>query len=573
MNRSQIIERYRQQPDVSVLIVGAGINGIGTFRDLALQGVDVLIVDKADFCAASSAASSRQAHGGLRYLEHGDFRLVRESLAERNRLLRNAPHAVEPLPTTIPVFHWLSGLLNAPLKFLGMLKKPNERGYLVVKIGMMFYDWFTRNDRAMPAHKMLNREQALKKHPALNPDVIGAATYYDCLMPQAERIGLELALDAEAANPNAHALNYCALTGGDGASVELRDELTDETFRIQPKLVINAGGAWIDFVNGSLQRKSHFIGGTKGSHIVVDHPELVRVLDGSVIFFENTDGRTAIFMPFYDKAIIGATDIRVDDPDNVVCTDEEIDYFLRFSDHILPNIHVDRSDIVFHFSGVRPLPYSDVEFVGLVTREHSIREIAPEGDLRYPIYSLVGGKWTTFRAFAEQTTDKVLGYLGKARSKRTENLAIGGGVGYPRTPSDREAWLAQTSSSTGVPVERLKDLFERYGTRAEAVARYITAGDDRPLDGLPSYSQREIMFIAEYEKPAHLDDFVVRRTVIGLRGLIDAASLRAIAEAAAGLMGWSPEQTQQEIERAVTILTRDHGVPAQRFAAMAPVAN
>ncbi|MCL4249889.1 MAG: glycerol-3-phosphate dehydrogenase/oxidase [Anaerolineae bacterium] len=569
MNRSQIIDHYRQQPEISVLIVGAGINGIGTFRDLALQGVDVLMVDKADFCAASSAASSRQAHGGLRYLEHGDFRLVRESLAERNRLLRNAPHAVEPLPTTIPVFHWFSGLLNAPLKFLGLLKKPNERGYLVVKIGMMFYDWFTRNDRMMPTHKMLNREQAFKKHTALNPDVIGAATYYDCLMPQAERIGLELALDAEAANADAHALNYCTLIGGDGESVELRDELTGETFRVKPRLVINAGGAWIDFVNGSLQRKTHFIGGTKGSHIVVDHPELVRVLDGSVIYFENTDGRTAIFMPFYDKAIIGATDIYVDDPEGMVCSDEEIDYFLKFSDHVLPSIKVDRSHIVFHFSGVRPLPHTDVEFAGLVTREHSIREVAPDESLRYPIYSLVGGKWTTFRAFAEQTTDKALAYLQRARRTGTHDIAIGGGAGYPHTPPEREAWLAQTSSATGVPLDRLTALFERYGTRAEAVARYIAAGDDRSLAGLPSYSRRETMFIAEHEKIAHLDDIVIRRTVIGLCGLVNSTSLRALAEAAAEVTDWSAEQTEQEITRAADILIREHGVPAARLAGVA----
>src|SRR5438067_10631687 len=117
MNRQTIIDSYQRKPDVTVLIIGAGINGIGTFRDLALQDVDVLLVDKGDFCCGASAASSRMAHGGLRYLENGEFHLVRESLTERNRLLKNAPHAVEPLPITIPIFSWLSGILNAPLKF------------------------------------------------------------------------------------------------------------------------------------------------------------------------------------------------------------------------------------------------------------------------------------------------------------------------------------------------------------------------------------------------------------------------------------------------------------------------
>ena len=109
MERSEIIQKYRQQPDVDVLIIGAGINGIGTFRDLALQGVSVLMIDRADLCGGASAASTRLAHGGLRYLENGEFRLVRESLIERNRLLKNAPHAVRPIPFTVPIYSWFSG--------------------------------------------------------------------------------------------------------------------------------------------------------------------------------------------------------------------------------------------------------------------------------------------------------------------------------------------------------------------------------------------------------------------------------------------------------------------------------
>jgi glycerol-3-phosphate dehydrogenase len=126
MNRKQILAAIRETPTISVLIIGAGINGIGTFRDLALQGVDVLIVDKGDFCSGASAASSHMVHGGIRYLENGEFRLVREAVQERNRLLQNAPHYVKPLPTTIPIFKWTSGLLNAPLKFLNLLDRPSD---------------------------------------------------------------------------------------------------------------------------------------------------------------------------------------------------------------------------------------------------------------------------------------------------------------------------------------------------------------------------------------------------------------------------------------------------------------
>ena len=135
MNRQEIIQKYKETPKVSVLIVGAGVNGIGTFRDLAFQGVDVLLVDRGDFCSGASAASSHMVHGGIRYLENGEFRLVREAVQERNWLIQNAPHHVSPLPTVIPIFKWFSGLLNAPLKFLGLLSKPSERGAIVIKIG------------------------------------------------------------------------------------------------------------------------------------------------------------------------------------------------------------------------------------------------------------------------------------------------------------------------------------------------------------------------------------------------------------------------------------------------------
>src|SRR5574342_843958 len=121
MSREEVFKTLRERPGISVLIVGGGVNGIGTFRDLALQGVDVLLVDSGDFCSGASAASSHMLHGGIRYLENGEFRLVREALHERNLLLKNAPHYARPLPTTIPIFKWFSGLANAPLKFLNLL--------------------------------------------------------------------------------------------------------------------------------------------------------------------------------------------------------------------------------------------------------------------------------------------------------------------------------------------------------------------------------------------------------------------------------------------------------------------
>jgi glycerol-3-phosphate dehydrogenase len=207
MNRQEILAAIKTKSP-TVLIVGGGINGVGTFRDLALNGVDVLLVDRADFCSGASAASSHMAHGGIRYLENGEFRLVREAVQERNRLIENAPHLVRPLPTTIPIFKVFSGLLNAPLKFLGLLEKPSERGALVIKIGLIFYDAFTHTQKTVPSHRMVGRKKALAEFPGMNPAIKYAATYYDGSIISPERLSLELLLEGEAEGVHARALNY-----------------------------------------------------------------------------------------------------------------------------------------------------------------------------------------------------------------------------------------------------------------------------------------------------------------------------------------------------------------------------
>ncbi|MEM7801517.1 MAG: FAD-dependent oxidoreductase, partial [Chloroflexota bacterium] len=150
-------------PKFSVVIIGAGINGIGTFRDLALQGVDVLLVDRGDYCSGASAASSHMVHGGIRYLENGEFRLVREAVKERNRLIVNAPHLVKPLATSIPIFNVFSGMLNAPLKFLGLLDRPSERGAAVIKMGLVMYDGYTGTQSTVPKHEFLLKKEALER--------------------------------------------------------------------------------------------------------------------------------------------------------------------------------------------------------------------------------------------------------------------------------------------------------------------------------------------------------------------------------------------------------------------------
>ena len=172
MERQDVLQAIQSAPNISVLIIGAGINGIGVFRELALHNIDVLMVDKGDFCSGASAASSHMLHGGVRYLEYGEFRLVREALQERNRLLKNAPHYAKPLRTTIPIFKWLSGTINAPLKFFRLRDKAVERGAFVIKMGLIIYDWFVRKNRSMPTHSFSLSGDSLTTFPRMSQEVL-----------------------------------------------------------------------------------------------------------------------------------------------------------------------------------------------------------------------------------------------------------------------------------------------------------------------------------------------------------------------------------------------------------------
>ena len=541
MNRTEILSSLKQNPKVSVLIVGGGINGVGTFRDLALNGVDVLLIDRADFCSGASAASSHMAHGGIRYLENGEFRLVHEAVQERNRMIENAPHIVRPLPTTIPIFKFWSGLLNAPLKFLGWLDKPSERGAFIIKLGLMLYDAYTRAQGTVPPHRFEGQASSHKRFPHLHPDIRYTATYYDGSIRSPERYTIELILDAESEGLHARAINYVSLIGFEGDSVVLQDTLTGEAYQANPTLIINAAGPWIDRVNSDFGIAEQYIGGTKGSHLVLDHPELRAAISENEFFFENKDGRIVLIFPLLDKVIVGTSDIPIENPDEARCTEAEIDYFFKMIGRVFPDIKIEREQIVFRFSGVRPLEYSHAKTTGQITRDHSIKE-DKLGDI--PIYSLVGGKWTSYRAFAEQATDKALAYLGKTRIADTKHLPVGGGRDYAITKDSRDCD---------------PKLFARYGSRCHEVGTY-PAGDNSPLEHYPELTRREVTFLAEKEKVVHLDDLILRRSLMAYLGHLNRPLIDELASILSQVLGWDERQKQAEVDRTLDILLDQHGV-------------
>jgi glycerol-3-phosphate dehydrogenase len=556
-SRQERFQALIDNPSPSVLIIGAGINGIGTFRDLALQGVDVVLVDRGDYCSGASAASSHMVHGGIRYLENGEFSLVKEAVQERNQLIEKLPHLVNPLPTTFPIFKRFSGLLNAPLKFLGLLDKPSERGALIIKLGMVFYDAFTRKQQTVPKHVFRNRELSLKRYPELNPEILYTATYYDGSMPSPERIAIELIKDAVEANQNAIPLNYVSLVSAAGEEVLLRDEVSGKEISLRPKVLVNAAGPWIDLVNRELGRETPFISGTKGSHIILDNPELKKAIGEEEFFFENKDGRIVLLFPLFDKVMVGSSDIRIDDPDEAVITEEEIDYFFDMVGRVFPKIALDRSQIIYTFSGVRPLQRTEGGATGQISRNHVVKILDAGELLDIPVLSLVGGKWTSFRAFSEHAADQTLQLLGKERLVSTWDLPIGGSKDFPEDQVQQSKLVDQWVQESGLNRSLLEGLFAWYGTKTSQLLESF-AGRLIPLKTLPEMTRGELDWILEGEDVLHLDDLILRRTTLAKLGKITPESLLEVAEISASVLEWSGDQKDLEINRFKEILLQKH---------------
>jgi len=559
------IAAFQADGEVDVLIIGAGVNGVGLFRDLAMQGLKCLLVDKNDYGSGTSAAPTRLIHGGLKYLETGEFRLVAQSTLERNLLLVNAPHYVKPLPTIMPIFSWGKGFMSAACKFFGGKATSSNRGALLVKMGLMLYDFYGRHQRVMPRHVVTGRAASLRDFPGLNPNIVATATYFDAAISHPERLIWEMIEDALNANPHVLALNHSFLEQAEHATspahLTWHSPLNACTLTVKPKIVVNATGPWIDKVNALLKSPSHFIGGTKGSHILLNHPQFFDALNGRMLYFETADGRICLSYPYLGYVLVGATDIKADNPDDVHCEETEIDYFFDSLQKILPSLSFSREQIISTYSGIRPLPVSDAKDPGLISRDHAAPILEPDNERPFPIYSLVGGKWTTFRGFAEEVADMLLQRLGKSRKSSTRHLAIGGGHNYPKTQAERDTWIANLAREKNISQQQVTQLFARYGTRACLVAQHIsTVKDDAPLIDAPDYSSGEMDYLIQHEQVRSLADLVLRRTTLALTGKLTARLVGELATQAAHLLRWDDARRRNEIATLTTQLKHFHHI-------------
>ena len=542
-----------------VVVLGGGINGIGVFRELALQGLRVLLVERLDFCSGCSAAPSRMIHGGLRYLENGELSLVRESLRERDALLVNAAHMVRPLPTTVPIATVASGLLNAVAKFLGRDGRPAARGAVPIKVGLALYDWMTRKRRILPGHRFRARAATRREWPALSPRIRFSATYYDAWISYPERMGIELIRDTEELAGDCVALNYATLSRGENGHFHLQDRAGGATAELTARALVNATGAWLDETlnefAGDNAPPARLVSGTKGSHLILDNSALLAALNGHMLLFENDDGRICITFPYLGRVLVGSTDIRVDRPGRVRCEEEETAYLLASLECLLPEVEIARSDIVFSYSGIRPLPRSDAEFTGRISRGYFVRVLDGEP----PQFCMVGGKWTTFRVFAEHTADLVLRALGAARRRDTHTLPIGGGKDYPAAP---DILVDELTARFRISRDRARHLADHYGTAAATVQAHCTRYPaEAPLGRDCPYTRGEIDYLTRNEFVRHLSDVVLRRTALAITGALNAENLAAVVETMRPVLGWSADAAARETETVLAELQTYHDVP------------
>jgi glycerol-3-phosphate dehydrogenase len=510
-----------------VVVVGAGVNGCGVARDASMRGLRVLLLDKGDIAAGTTAASTRLIHGGLRYLEHGEVGLVRESLRERETLLRRvAPHLVRPLPMLVPVY------------------AGRRRGRVRLRAGMLTYDLLS-SSKTLPRHRMLDAAEALRHAPGLEPEALrGAALFYDAQVEYAERLAVENALDARAGG--ATVLTYARVErllveGGAARGVVFKDLLGGATHEARARVVLNAAGPWVDAVlEGSSAEREELIGGTKGSHVVV------RAFAGApraAVYAEAAeDGRPFFVVPWDDKFLIGTTDERyAGDLDRVEADGREIEYLLRETNRVLPTARLTRGDVLYTYSGVRPLPrVAEGEESG-ITRRHFIKAADVRG-----LFSIVGGKLTTYRALAEEAVDLIFRTLGQAPPPcRTDARPLPGAA-----VEDFEAFRRDFNARSTLTPKSTARLLKVYGVRAAEVLRL--AQSDAELSQVISEETgsvgAEVVHAFREEMAETLADCLLRRTMIGLNGSVGLDALGRTADIAQKFLGWDDERAAREVE-------------------------
>jgi glycerol-3-phosphate dehydrogenase len=522
---------------VDVLVIGGGITGAAIARDAALRGLRAALIDKGDFGGGTSSVSSRLIHGGIRYLEQHDFRLVLEASRERRVLLRIAPHLVHPLPFLFPVY----------------------RGARVpawkLRAGMWLYDLLAAF-RNVHTHRWLGRKAVLRLEPGVRAKGLkGAALYYDA---QTDDARLVLATVRSAAQAGALVANYAEATtllkpDGQARGATVRDALSGHPYTVRGLVVVNATGPWVDRVRRlDDPRAEPLLRLTKGAHVAVPRQRLGNTR--AVTLTSPIDGRVMFVLPWGDQSYIGTTDTDDDvSPDDVRATARDVVYLLRSANAFFPQARLSPQDVVATWAGLRPLlrPARDVA-PSEASREHRVIESASG------LLTIAGGKLTTHRVMARDVVDRATVRLraldGRPRPprSRTDRLPLPGGE-----TADLEVLVEAAAGR--VPEATARHLVGRYGSEAAAVLNVVDR--ERAL-GEPIVVGRpeiwaEVAHAVEREMAMRLADVLVRRLHMFHAGRDQAVpATSAVADHLGALLGWDDDRRSAEIADYLRLVER-----------------
>ena len=478
-------EALATQP-FDLVILGAGCTGAGVALDAALRGLRVALIDRGDFGAATSSASTKLVHGGLRYLEQGQFRLVYEALHERRRLLRNAPHLVWPLRFVIP--------------FYAGARVPSWKW----RAGLLLYDVLAgagnlRRSRPLHASGLRGRYPGLRSE-----GLLGGAEYFDAQMDDA-RLCLEVVRTAY--ERGAVVCNHVEAVAFEGPDrLRVIDHLGGGELSIRGRVILNAAGPWCDRVRRLAGETAEaLLAPTTGVHLIAPG----RGLGSAFLLLHPRDGRVFFVLPWLGKTLIGTTDRDLGGPaDEATVTDKDVDYLLEgHNHHFRPALS--HGDLLGSFVGIRPLLRSRPDEPSARSREWKLIT-GPTG-----LISVAGGKWTTYRLMAEQITDRVMRRLGRRGRCRTRSLPLDGSPDAPWPEYEARA-AAALGRRFGLAEASARHLVRRYGRRWEEVARLLTPARARPIiKGEPDLVV-ELAYQREHEMAVRPEDFLLRRTRLGL---------------------------------------------------------
>ena len=508
-----------------VVVIGAGINGVAIARDAALRGLRVVLLEQDDICSGVSAWSGRLVHGGLRYLEHRDFALVRESLRERESLFVQAPHLVKPVRLLMPFY------------------RHNRRPGWMIRLGMIAYDVLSF-DKKSARHEILSEPRTRQRFSGIGTDGLsGAAVFTDGQVVYAERLCVELAVAAagDGAVIRTHArVEEPIMAGGRLVGVRFRDTDTGRMHEVRGSVIMNVAGPWIDriFTTGA-EGQPRLNGGTKGSHLVVD-PFPGAPTD--VVYYESRrDGRLVLVIPWMGRYLLGTTDIRFDgDPDDARCDADEMQYILDEVNGLVPGANLTPDDVLYTLSGVRPLPYAPGVAESSVPRTHVLHE--HDGSVN-GLITVVGGKLTTHRQLAQDAVDLAFSKLGRPAPKCvTKFLPFPGAVGDV-------AAVRRELLGAGLSARSADRLVTVYGGRAPEVLALAAEDPDllavvhEPTGAIGA----ELVFAVRVEFARTLADVMARRTLLAFEPGHALPEVDTIAAVLGDRLDWDEARREREI--------------------------